>query len=134
MSKAFSIEKPEEDKSQARLKVGGREFVLRPLFEEAAITWCELQVECGRIKAAAMGAQDIDREQLALVIMAGDHMVSMALGDDEIASRLREDEKRLVIETQDRLQQSGLIEPFLAIQQTAARAYLGMPGIEVGAE
>lgn len=104
-----------------------RDFILRPLRGEDALLWMELQTELGKVMAESMGATSITRENLRLLMMGGYKLAAMALGGDYdfAAEQLDEDERREVIAAQDELQKTELIEPYLAIEQAAARAYLG---------
>ena len=105
-----------------------RDFVLRPMKDEDAVTWAELQIEAGKVIAESLGSKTVERKHIKLLMLVGIKLASMALGGDwGFAASLDEAERKEIVEKQDRLNQTHLIEPYLAIEQTAARAYLQMP-------
>lgn len=110
-----------------QVTVGGKAYTLRPLTGEAGIDWVKATVEDGRIMAAALRDVEISEETLRKLFMRGYERSAQALGVDLLtAAELGEEERRLVIQTQDELQQTHIVEPYLNIEQAAARAYLGM--------
>lgn len=112
--------------TERTFRLRDREVTLRAFTAEQVIEWLELLVECGKVTAKVMGATDVDREDIRNLIWAGVVLAGMALGDQEFAASLTEDERRDVIAAQDELNRTSLLTPMFSVDQAAARAYLGM--------
>lgn len=103
----------------------GQEHVLRAFSAEQVIEWMSLLAECGKVIARVMGASDIEEDDIRALVLAGVELAGQALGDREFAASLAEDERRLVIDVQDSLNRAEALIPLLALQKSAAAAYLG---------
>jgi hypothetical protein len=104
----------------------GQQVTLQAFGAEQAIEWLALLAECGKVVARVHGAIDIDRDDVRNLVWAGVVLAGMALGDQDLAASLTEDERKQVIAVQDELNRAGVLMPLLAVEQAAARSYLGM--------
>jgi hypothetical protein len=110
------------------IQAGGKTWVLKPMTDQAGMDWVKATIEDGRIMAAALGDTAISDETIRSLYMRGYERTAQALGCDILtAAEMTDQERRAVIAAQDVLNQTAVIEPFLTIEQAAARAFLGMP-------
>lgn len=104
----------------------GQEVTLRAFSAEQMIEWLALLAECGKVTAKVMGATDVARDDIRNLIWAGVVLAGMALGDQDLAASLTEEERKEVVALQDELNRTSVLMPLFAVQQASARAYLGM--------
>lgn len=115
-------------RSTAIVQLDDQEFTLQAMAGTALIDWAEMQVLCCRVKVEAamrlrLGNESDLRACLEQLYRADLNLVSRALGCEiDFADGLDVEQRRRVVETQDRLNQTGNLSALLAGQ--AVQAYV----------
>lgn len=110
-----------------KVVAGGKSWTLNPMFGEAGIAWVKATVEDGRLMAEALRDVEVSESTIRQIFLRGYERTAQALGCTvEEAAEFTESERYLVVQAQDKLNQTEIIAPYLALDQAAARASFGM--------